>query len=246
MEISFKDILNIIKKNIIFILIISILCALCSFFITNFFIPKTYKTSVKLYVKSAYDGSSGYDSLQSHKYAQNLVATYIQMLDTNVFYTSLSKALDEKYTASQLDAMVSFVAIDETEIFEATVVTKNPTEAKNIADAVAVTAPDIISQLNNNDAQLKIVDGASVPKSPTSPNLIKNVLIAFFVGLVVSLIISFVRDYFDTNIKYDEDMTTLEGLPVLAAIPDFEDFASARSEAVELSENPQQVTEATT
>lgn len=40
MEISFKDILRIIKKNIVFIVIVSLLFSVCSFFITNFFIKK--------------------------------------------------------------------------------------------------------------------------------------------------------------------------------------------------------------
>ena len=36
---------------------------------------------------------------------------------------------------------------------------------------------------------------------------------------------AFVRDYFDVKIKYDDDMTTINSIPVLAAIPDFEYFA---------------------
>lgn len=66
-----------------------------------------------------------------------------------------------------------------------------------------------------------------MPKEPTSPNVSKNVIIAFLIGLVASLIFAFVRDYFDVKIKYDEEMTTLANLPILAAIPDFEAFSSA-------------------
>lgn len=227
MEISFKYIFNIIKKSTAVILVVSLLFAVCSFFVTSFFIKKTYTATVKLYVSTDNKSSSGYDDLNSYNYASKLVATYIQMLNTNNFFTNVSEELSEKYTATELKSMITFTGIDNTEVFEASVVSDSPTEAKKIADAVAATAPTTISELLKNNAQLKIVDEAVVPKEPTSPNVSRNVIIAFLIGLVASLIFAFVRDYFDVKIKYDEEMTTLANLPILAAIPDFEAFSSA-------------------
>jgi capsular polysaccharide biosynthesis protein len=77
MEISFKDISRIIKKNIALVLVIAMLFAVCSFFITKFFIQKTYTSSVKLYVSVNYEGSSGNDDLSIYNYTSKLVATYI-------------------------------------------------------------------------------------------------------------------------------------------------------------------------
>ncbi len=230
MEISFLDIVRVLKKNIAFIIVLSLITAMGSFCITTFFVPKTYKTTVKLYVKSSYDTSSASESQMAYNYAKNLVATYIQMLDTNKFYSTVSKQLNEKYTATKLSSMISFTSVEDTEIFQAEVTSSDPTEAKNIADAIAATAPATISDINDN-AQLKIVDEPVVPKSPTSPNTSKNTLIGFAIGLVLAIVISFVRDYFDVNIKYNPEMTTLAGLPVLAAIPDFMDFTNNRGEA---------------
>lgn len=223
MEISFKDIIAIIKKSIIFIIITSINFALATFFITNFFVPKTYTASVKLYVKTTYETTSNNEGLSAYNYASRLVDTYIQMLDTTGFYSDVAENLNNKYTSAQIASMVSFTSIDGTDLFKATVVSKSPTEAKNIADAVTQTAPKRMSSINN-DTELKIIDEASVPRTPTSPNVKRNTYIAFIIGLVVSLIIAFIRDYFDVNIKYDDEMTTLCNLPVLAAIPDFELF----------------------
>ena len=75
MEISFKDITRIIKKNLVFIAVLSLLCATVSFFITTFFIPKTYTSSVKLYVETNYKSQSAYEDYQSVNYAKNLVLT---------------------------------------------------------------------------------------------------------------------------------------------------------------------------
>lgn len=226
MEISFKDILRILKKNLALIIVTTLLLSAFSFFYTTFFVKKTYTATTKLYVVTDNKASSGYDSLQSYNYAEKLVATYIQMLDTNSFYSEVSKYMKEKYTPSQLSYMISFRSVEGTEVFEADVVTVSPTEAKAVADAVEKVAPKRISKLNDN-AKLKVVDSATIPTVPTSPNVTRNVLIGLIAGLVISIIISFVRDYFDVKIKYNEEMTSLGGYPVLAAIPDFEYFTNA-------------------
>lgn len=227
MEISFKDITRIIKKNIVFIIVVSLLFATVSFFITTFFIPKTYTSNLKLYVETNYKTSTAAEDYQSINYAKNLVLTYIELLDSNTFYSEVSKTLNEKYTASQLKSMIKFESIENTEVFKAIVTSSSPYEAKNIGDAIAKTAPDTIANVKDN-AKLKIVDEATVLKEPTSPNVIKNVLIAFAAGLIISLIISFVRDFLDVKIKYNEEMTTILGLPILAAIPDFEYFSNPK------------------
>lgn len=224
MEISFKDILRIIRKNIAFVLVISMIFAVCSFFVTNFFIKKTYTSSVKLYVSVNYEGSSGTDDLSIHNYTSKLVATYIEMLDTNKFYSTVSEQLNKKYSASQLKSMITFSSVNTTEIFKAIVTSNSPTESKRIADAIVATAPKTINDILKNNSQLEIVDNPTVPTKPTSPNVTRNVLIAFFAGFVLSMVIAFARDYFDVKIKYDEEMITLCDVPILGAIPDFEYF----------------------
>lgn len=228
MEISFKDITRVIKKNIIFIAVLSLLFAAVSFFVTTFFIPKSYTSNVKLYVETNYKNQSAYEDYQSVNYAKNLVLTYIELLDSNTFYEQVSDALSEKYTASQLKSMIKFESIADTEVFKATVTSSSPAESKNIGDAISKIAPKTISNVKNN-AKLKIVDEATIPKAPTSPSVSKNVIIAFVAGLIISLIISFVRDFLDVKIKYNEDMTTILDLPLLAAIPDFEYFSNQKT-----------------
>lgn len=228
MEISFKDILQIIKKNIIFVAIVSVIFASCSFLVTTLFIKETYTSSIKLYVTANYIDNDANDDLNTYNYTSKLVATYIEMLNSTKFYNAVSEHLDDKYTPSQLQAMIAFTSVENTEVFRASVVSENPTEAKEIADAVAEVAPHTIAELLVNNYQLKIVDEATIPKSPTSPNVTKNVLFAFLAGLVLSLVVVFVRDYFDNKIKYNEEMTDLCGVPVLATIPDFDSATNSK------------------
>lgn len=235
MEISFKDITRIIKKNAVFILVLSFLFAAVSFFVTTFFIPKTYTSNVKLYVETSYKNQSAYEDYQSVNYAKNLVLTYIELLDSNSFYNQISEELNEKYTASQLKSMIKFESIEDTEVFKATITSDSPAESKNIGDAIAKIAPKTIANVKDN-AKLKIVDEATLPKAPSSPSVSKNVIIAFAAGLIIALIVSFIRDFIDVKIKYNEEMTTVLDLPLLAAIPDFEYFSNTKTANKKLNE----------
>lgn len=64
-------------------------------FCNYIFIQKTYTSSVKLYVETNYNTSSAMEDNQSVNYAKNLVLTYIELLDSNTFYSEVSKELHE-------------------------------------------------------------------------------------------------------------------------------------------------------
>lgn len=221
--ISLTDIWNIIKKNAAFIIVITLICAVGSFFITRYFIPKSYTSSIQLYVDTSNDNENqnSYNILNEQTYAQNLVATYIKMLNTNTFYTELSEQINNKYTAKQLSEMLSFSSDDKTEIFDVKVTSHSPNDSKLIADAVGEIAPEAISRLKSK-ATLKIVDYAQLPTAPSSPSERKNVIIALIAGLIVSVGISLLRAFLDKKMRYNENMTMIGDIPILAAIPKFD------------------------
>lgn len=224
--ISPRIISEVIKKNLIFILVTTLLFACGSYFITKFFVPKKYTATVSFYVETLISDDANVPSsslLSMHNYAQKLVATYIRMLDTNKCYTELSEALGERYTPNQLHSMISYKNDGNTEVFDVSVVTGSASEAKEIADAFAQTAPAIISDLNSQ-AELKVADAAQTPGKPSSPNVFNNVVIFSVVGLLLSLVVSFIRYFLDKKIKYNDEMTEIMGMPVLAAIPDFNSY----------------------
>lgn len=221
--ISLSDIWNIIKRNAAFIIVVTLICAIGSFFITRYFIPKSYTSSIQLYVDTSNDNENqnSYNVLSEQTYAQNLVATYIKMLNTNTFYSELSEHINNKYTAKQLSEMVYFSSDEKTEIFDAKVTTSSPNDSKLIADAVGEIALEAISRLKSK-ATLKIVDYAQLPTAPSSPSEKKNVIIALIAGLVITVGISLLRAVLDKKMRYNEDMTMIGDIPILAAIPKFD------------------------
>ena len=225
--ISPKMIFEVLRKNLVFIIITVMVFSLGTFFITNFLITKRYTSTISLYVETVDlqpdSPNSAVYSLNMQNYALKLVNTYIRMLDTNTFYTKLSDELDEKYTPAELSKMISFKSDETTEVFDVSVVSESPTESKKIADTIAEVAPETISNIKSN-AKLKVCDEAQLPTKHSSPSVSRNVIIAFVVGLVISLAVSFIRHFLDKKIKYYDEMTTILDIPVLAAIPSFDTY----------------------
>jgi succinoglycan biosynthesis transport protein ExoP len=64
------------------------------------------------------------------------------------------------------------------------------------------------------------VSGSATPKVPVEPRPLRTGLIALGVGLLLGLIVAFLRDYFDDTLRTKEDLDHASGgVPVLALIP---------------------------
>lgn len=225
-EVSIAELFKTFKKGLWKMVLTAVVFGLIAFTYFNYFVPKTYTARVKLYVETSESAKENtYNALSNYNYAAALVNTYIEMLSTNNFYEKLSENLDEKYTPLELNKIVKFSNESDddvqTEVFSAIVSAASPTEAKVIADSVADTAPGVISSLKNDNTELKIVDNATIPTVPSSPRVWRNTLIAAAAGFILMAIYLFIREILDNKIKYSAEMTEINDIPVLSAVPDF-------------------------
>jgi len=68
-------------------------------------------------------------------------------------------------------------------------------------------------------SNIRVVDPALVPTSPSRPQKARNILLAFLVGLVGGIGLAVFREYLDNTVKSPDDIETLTGLPSLAVVP---------------------------
>ena len=69
------------------------------------------------------------------------------------------------------------------------------------------------------DISVQVVDTATAPAGPSSPNLVLNVLVALALGLLVGLLAAVVREYRDNSVHTRHDIVVATGVPVLGLIP---------------------------
>ena len=68
-------------------------------------------------------------------------------------------------------------------------------------------------------SNIRVVDPALVPTSPSRPQKARNILLAFLVGLVGGVGLAIFREYLDNTVKSPDDIEALSGLPSLAVVP---------------------------
>jgi polysaccharide biosynthesis transport protein len=80
-------------------------------------------------------------------------------------------------------------------------------------------------------SNIRVIDPAMIPSSPSRPARARNISLAFLVGLVGGVGLALLREYLDNTVKTPDDVETLARLPSLAVVPAFGDSASVGRKA---------------
>jgi capsular exopolysaccharide synthesis family protein len=76
-------------------------------------------------------------------------------------------------------------------------------------------------------SNIYVIDSASAPGGPSSPNLLKNLALGLIVGLGLAGLTVVLRDQFDDSIRVPEDVEPKLGLALLGVIPKSQEDAPA-------------------
>lgn len=190
-----------------------------AFVYTQVFVEPLYKTNGTLYVNAqrTQDINISQGEMSS---SQALVKTYQEILSQRTFLSQISEDLDGRYSAGQLKGMISYSAVNETQILEIKVVGKDPQDVYEICHSVLVHAPDELIRVISAGS-VKILDDGQVATVPFSPNVKQNSLIALILGIAVGAGIILLLELFDTRIKSREDIVKKLPEPLLGEIPEF-------------------------
>ncbi len=219
--IDLSKIVSTLKKKIIFILLVALVGTTISGCITNFFITPKYTASVQLHVYSNSNnriGSSSSISSGDYDASQKLVNTYLVVVKSNTFREKVADKLGGGITANQIDRMVSCAQIEDTLAFQVNVTSTSPQQAMDIANAIAEACPEEIVRILKVGG-VEVIDYATLPTSPSSPDLEKNLLIGFLVSFLVAFIFFYIKELFDTSIHDQRDLENEFDIPILGTVP---------------------------
>jgi len=227
-EYSLSEVFAILFKRLWIIVLCVMLVTVGTFAVTRFVIDEKYTATVTMYVSPKNDVSDMYASLNELYYAQEVVNTYIEILMTNDFMNSVVRANKLDYTAKELNEMVVITPVNETEIFRVQVTTYNPQDSLILANTIARLAPKKIIEIRDADA-VRVVDPATLPSQPSSPNLLINTAIGFAFGLILGVVIAFILNMMDKHIKNEDDLLKHYDIPILGLVPTIKNNKEAYS-----------------
>lgn len=213
-EINLKEVFGYFKSKLIWIAV----ATLAIIVVGNVF---TLLTRVPLYQSNTTivlaNENKDYNStdVQLNK---SLIGTYSEIIKSRKVLSQVIKQLKLKTTVAELSNHIVVTSIENTEIIKIAVSNEDSSMAAKITDAIAVTFAKEIKEIYHLE-NISIMDQAVKTSSPYNVNYMKDNLLYFVVGLVLSCMVVFVMYYFDTTIKSSEVVEEKLGLTVLGIVP---------------------------
>lgn len=227
-EIDLKRLLLVLWNKAWIILLVGILCAALLFSYTFFFVSPQYSASVQLFVNNTYGANSpGYSASQIDA-AQSLANTYMVLLNSRSVLNEVAEKTGLPYDYNDLKNMISAASVNETEVFEVTVVCKNYLHAAQIANAVADVLPaKIVATVDGSS--VRVIDYAVPSDARVSPNYTKTVILGLLIGMLLCAVLFAVLEFMNDAIFSEDYLAkTYSDIPLLAVVPDSQPIKSAK------------------
>lgn len=194
--ISIEEIIKILKKRRKIIVIITLLSTLASVVLSFFVIEPKYEASTKLFIgKETTEANQSYSQSDVIMY-QTLMKTYCEVIKTNDLILKAAKEANIDLNAEEVLENLSVITIADTQILEVSFKSENAKEARDLIEEITKEFIKISKELFPN-GNVKVLQQVSLPEKPVIPNKIINISIAFLLGLIVSVALSFLLEFFN-------------------------------------------------
>ncbi|UXS36963.1 Wzz/FepE/Etk N-terminal domain-containing protein [Staphylococcus delphini] len=216
--IDLSKLFSILKKNMKYLIIIPIVFLVLSMVVTFLFITPKYSSSTQVLVNQK-ETDSQMMSQQVQSDLQ-LVNTYSEIIKSPRILDKVSKNLKGRYSSNEILGMLTVSNQAESQILNIAVENESREAAGKVANEIANVFSKDVSKIMNVD-NVSILSKADHNGDKVSPQPLINAVTGVFLGLIIALIIIFLKEILDKRIKTEEDVEELLDLPVLGTIQDF-------------------------
>ena len=222
-EIDLGELFFVLWLNKIEIIIAMAFGAVAAFFISACLMSPKYTSHTSLYVLAKQEANSNSNTITTADLSigTQLTNDYKVLMTSRPVLEQTIAELGLKMTTGELAKMISVTNNSNTRILEISVTNSDPELARKIADTLRTAVSEQIISVMNIDA-VNTVEDASLPLSPSSPNVKRNTLIGLLIGLVLSAGLLILRSIMDDTVKNSDDVDKYLGVPVMGMIPESE------------------------
>ncbi|MDM5329829.1 Wzz/FepE/Etk N-terminal domain-containing protein [Neobacillus sp. CF12] len=221
--INLKELLETLKKRLIMIILITITFGLVSGVVSYFFLTPIYQTSAQILVNQAKSEQSFYSPSEVQTNLQ-LINTYNVIIKSSAILDKVVDELDLDMTSKQLEGKITVASEQDSQVVNISVQDSNAELAAKIANKTAeVFQTEIVNLMNVDNVRVFAKATVEENQSPIKPQPLLNVAIAIVVGLMASIGLAFLLEYFDNTVKNEQDIEKILGLPILGVIATIDD-----------------------
>ena len=216
--IDLKDIFFLLRQKWWKILLFFVLGAVVAGLVTVLLITPKYTATSSLYVVSASNDSVV--DLTDLQIGTSLTADYETLLMGRPMMESVIENLNlNEVTVAQLRDMISISNPTGTRILNISATHADPNLAKQIANEMAKLGVTWLPQVMDSNAP-NVAEEAVVPQAPSSPSVMRNVVLGALVFAVLYVAFAVVRFMMNDTIRSSEEFERYFGIVPLAVVPE--------------------------
>ncbi|SCJ36703.1 Capsular polysaccharide type 8 biosynthesis protein cap8A [uncultured Clostridium sp.] len=218
-EIRFENIFEILKKNLRFILIITLLMTLVSAIITIFFISPEYEASTKVYIgKERFKNvSTTYTSEEVNMY-QRLIKTYSELVKTKDLVRKSISNVGQDISVNEALSKVQAISIADTQILQIKYVSNSREESYDMVYGITEEFMRLSKKLYPN-GNVQIIQQPIVPEGAIGPNKMMNIAIGAILGIMIGVGLTFLKVFVNNSFSDKEEIERAIGVSCLGVIP---------------------------
>lgn len=223
-EIDLIELFNNIKKHTLLIIILGLLTGGVAYGVSSFVLTPKYDSNATMIVSNSTNTDSQSMEQANVELSQinankALISTYSEIVKSRGIADKVIQNLGLDMDYESFSQKVSIEPVNDTQIISVKVIDTIPERAKDIANETSNIFKDSIGDIMKVD-NVQILDGATLPERPSSPNIKKNTVIGVVLGLILGVMIAIFKELSDTTIKTQEDINQYFDLPVIGVVPD--------------------------
>ena len=212
-------------------------CALVALAMAGVFIARAtpeYTSTTRLFVSTPQ--TDGTDAYQGGLFSQQRVSSYATLITGQAIAERVVERLDLDASAGDIADKLDATVVPETVILQVQATDPDPEQAQRIAQATASEFVAYVGQLETVGRDRRapitvtVVDRATLPEEPTSPNIPRTLALALLLGLLIGVGAALLRETLDTSVRTSDELEKETEAPVLGSIP--YDSAASKSPLV--------------
>lgn len=223
-NISAKDLLDILLKNLIIIILAAVVCAAGAYVYCEKFTDEKFASHGSILVTNGgiITDDQGKPVENSQIAASvNLLPTIKKLLASPDIYETVAKQFNNKYTAGQLMGAMRLSDPEEHSlVLDISFVLSSKEDVPAVTNAFLKAASEYMPSLIEGTRIYVTAPASGAYK--TAPQTMKTTVMGFVLGGLLCYAIAFLIFILNVTIKSDDDFSAHYEVPVLGNIPDFD------------------------
>ena len=226
--VSLQDLFKMVWANKVLIVFVTAWVVVIGILYTFIAVTPKYTANASVMIQVSV-GEEVQSEQQALYIADRLRGTYQQFIVSNSVLSSVVDDIPELENVSvgAIRNSISITSPEDALILYISVENESPQLAQEMVNQLIENSIDIANDTDNDGEnafiylqnRLILLDEASMPMSPSSPNKVLNIVISVILGGIVALGVVFAKEFFNNKFKSSDEVEKYLKIKVLASVP---------------------------